>query len=233
MRDFSKVAPNVWKSRRFWRLPDDAARYCYLYLLTGPHANSVGCYDLDPVYACGDLRWTRAAYSKALGDLFDVDLIELDLDENTVRITNWIKFNAPTNPKHALGMLAQLDQASSAELKLHQLKDIREAAGFLDSKVLAKAIDTLSKGYRKALDTKTEIDQTEIDQTETETERETETEKERETKTETETYQKYTPGGAGAPDGAAPPSSPDQDRENKVMNLPDHLNTPFMRKRAS
>jgi len=226
MRDFSKVAPNVWKSRKFWLLPDDTARLAYLYLLTSPHANSVGCYDLNPVYACGDLRWTEAAYRKAIDSLSEVGLIEFDAAENTVRITNWIKFNAPMNPKHALGMLAALDQASSARLKLNQLNEIRDAISFIDSKVLAKGIDTLSKQYRNSIDTKTETDQTETDQNETETEMERETRPRPETETKTiRTVNARANGLAAAPDGAARPLE-----VFDLSKLPEHLRTNLIKR---
>lgn len=144
MRDFSKVAPSIWRSRKFWLLPDDSARFVYLYLLTNPHANSAGCYSLPALYACADLQWSHEAYLKAIDSLTVVDLIEFDDAENTVRVVNWMTFNEPTNPKHALGILIQLSQAPSLTLKLNAFKDFKvvvEARRFTDDKALRKAMD--------------------------------------------------------------------------------------------
>lgn len=171
MRDFSKVSPSVWRSKKFRKLADDTAKLVYLYLLTCPHGNSAGCFDLDPAYACTDLGVDEKAYRKAINSLCKVGLIEFDEDENTVFLINWATFNEPTNPKHAIGLLAKLDSASSARLKLMALEDAWrsiEGKGFDNSDALRKARDTLSKAYREAL----APDQTrpDLDQKETETE---------------------------------------------------------------
>lgn len=197
MRDFSKVAPNVWKSRKFWALPDDTARYAYHYLLTSPHANSIGCYDLPELYACADLRWVSKAYAKALDSLVEVGLVEFDRLENTVRIINWMAFNEPTNPKHAIGMLTQLSQASSPTLKLNQFNDFKavvERRKYTDDKTLAKAMQIFFEGLREAISTETE--------TKIQTEKETKTRPDLE---KTETREERTPDGACAK-SAAPPA---------------------------
>ena len=49
-RDFFKVSPNLWSSRKFRGLPDDQCRLLYLYLLTCKHANSCGCFELPVAY---------------------------------------------------------------------------------------------------------------------------------------------------------------------------------------
>lgn len=193
MRDFSKVAPNVWKSRKFWALPDDSARLAYLYILTNPHANSAGCYDLPILYACADLRWLPQAYKEAIASLCDAGLIDFDHVENTVRIVNWMAFNEPTNPKHALGMLVQLSQASADHLKIKQFNDFKEVVErrkYTDDKHLAKAMQVFFEGLRKPICTKTE--------TKIQTEKETKTRLDQD-KTE------MAPDGACA-ESAAPPA---------------------------
>lgn len=154
MRDFSKVSPSVWRSKKFRKLAEDVSKLVYLYLLTCPHGNSAGCFDLDPAYACTDLGIDEKAYRKAINSLCKVSLIEFDDDENTVFLVNWATFNEPTNPKHAMGLLAKLDSASSPRLKQRALEDAWaaiEAKGFSDSEALRKAYNTLSKAYTEAL----------------------------------------------------------------------------------
>lgn len=118
MRDFVKVSQTVWKSKKFRALPNDDGRYLYLYILTCPHSNSPGCFDLPMSYASGDLRWENDRIKAALDSLCEAALIRFDSEENTVLIENWFEFNSPANPKHAVGMLSQLKQASSDELRL-------------------------------------------------------------------------------------------------------------------
>lgn len=158
MRDFSKVAPTVWRSRKFRSLPDMESRHVYLYLLTCPHGNSAGCFDLHPMYACADLGMTEKGYLEAIDSLTKADLIAFDWDENTVLIVQWEAFNEPTNPKHAIGLLGQLEQASSHDLKSRAFAAfmaVFKAKSFDRDAALRKAIETHGKAYAKAIATET------------------------------------------------------------------------------
>lgn len=154
MRDFSKVSPSLWKSKKFRALPDDAARLVYVYLLTCPHGNSAGCFDLDPAYACTDLRMPEKAYRKAIESLKSVGLVDFDSIENTIYLVNWATFNEPTNAKHAIGLLTQLNQASCVRLKVKALADFEEVIhtkGFDNLEALRKTIDSLTIDYREGI----------------------------------------------------------------------------------
>lgn len=178
MREFVKVSPSVWNSRKFWSLPDDLARYAYLYVLTNEHINSAGCYKLSIGYICGDLKWEPEVARKAIERLSIAGLVDYDEGENTILILNWGAFNAPTNPKHAIGLLTQLDQQGSHRLKticFHSVLDSLRARGFDRDAPLRKAIDFFLKRYPKAIATETRPEretemerETRLDQTETE-----------------------------------------------------------------
>lgn len=184
MRDFNKVSTTLWRSKKFRSLPDDMSRLAYTYLLTCPHGNSSGCFDIHPMYACADLGWLPEAYAKAIDTLCSAGLIEWDAAENTVWIVNWDEFNEPTNPKHAIGLLAQLDLASSVRLKtlaFHAFLYRFRLKRFDTDASLRKAIEKFLIAYPEAIATETE--------TETETEIKTETET-RPDQTKTETREK-------------------------------------------
>jgi hypothetical protein len=167
MRDFNKVSTTLWRSRKFRSLPNDACRMAYLYLLTGPHGNSAGCFDLHPMYACADLGWSPEAYGEAINSLSSAGLIAFDAAENTVLIVNWDEFNEPTNPKHAIGLIAQLQQASSPSLKFKAFQAFVarfKAKGFDRDASLRKAMDIFLIPYRKPIATETETEiETEIE----------------------------------------------------------------------
>lgn len=235
MRDFSKVGPSVWKSRKFWKLPDDAARFAYLYFITCPHINSPGCYDLDPAYGAIDMKWSVEAFRKALQSIVEVRLVEFDEVENTIRVLNWLTFNEPTNPKHAMGMIAQLDQASSSLLKRRQLNDLTpflREKGFLRDGALRKSVDSLSERLREDL--------REPIPTETETETQTKTESETKTKTEIKTETIRTENARdGDPDAAPYGASVSPRYQPPPMQVPASadrvaslMETPLMRRTA-
>jgi hypothetical protein len=169
MREFSKVSPTIWKSQKFKRLPDLESRHVYLYLLSCPHGNSSGCFDLHPMYAAADLDMLPEVYAKAIGSICEVGLIEFDKAFNTVRIVNWEAFNEPTNPKHAHGLLVQLRVASSEVLRgkaFHAFLQVFRRKKYDTDASLRKAIDSYLKAYPEPIATETR-DQ---DQTKTKTE---------------------------------------------------------------
>lgn len=182
MREFTKVAQTLWRSKKFRGLAGDDARTCYLYILTCPHINSAGCFDLDPFYACADLMWDIERYRNSLKTVCEAGLLEFDEEERTVRVTNWFTFNAPANPKHALGILSQLSQASSDKLKtasFHEIREIIISKKFDRDASVRSALETFLRLFQDGIPTETE--------TRPETERETET---RPDQTKTETREK-------------------------------------------
>jgi hypothetical protein len=155
MREFSKIAPNIWSSKKFKSLETSDDRLAYFYLLTSPHSNWCGCYSLPIGYMAADLGWSLEASRKAIDSLSKGYLIKYDEAENTVLIVNWFAHNPPTNSKHAVGIWKNLCRANSETLQVEAaqaLVAICEAKGFalpqacLDE--IAKAIDRVSKGYR-------------------------------------------------------------------------------------
>lgn len=175
MREFSKVSPTVWRSKKFRSLRSMEARYVYLYLLTCPHANSAGCFDIHPLYACADMGMSDIQFQDCIKSLCEAGLIEWDEAENTVLITNWIEFNAPANPKHALGILAQLQQASSEALRLKAFQDLSGeiiTKKFNREASVRNALETFCEPYRNGIATETEREterETRPDQTRPET----------------------------------------------------------------
>lgn len=165
MRDFSKVSPTVWRSQKFRRLTDIHERLIYLYLLTCPHGNSAGCFDLLPGYAAADLGMVEEQYLNRLDTVSKAGLIQFDRAENTVLITGWWKFNAPANVKHAQGILSQLSQASSHQLKLEAYQGIREnliTRKFDRDAAIHNALTTFDKQFAYGIPTETrDQDQTE------------------------------------------------------------------------
>ena len=105
MREFSKVSPAVWLSKRFTNLASDDAKLCYLYLLTSEHQNSAGVYRLKDEYAVADLRWTMDRYFNARAQLIEADLIRFDADTSTVMIKRWFRHNGPMNESHYKGVM--------------------------------------------------------------------------------------------------------------------------------
>lgn len=230
MRDFSKVGCSVWHSRKFRSLrKDHTARYLYLYLLTNPHSNSAGCYNLPEGYPMADMELDLPAYREAMERLSRAGLIRLDEAMETVLITNWVRFNEPTNAKHAIGILTQLDEASSEELKTQRFQEYEEviaARKLLNDKAGGAPLERLMIAFRKPSETK-RLDR-EIDREENET---------RPRVDETEIARARDGGLAASPETGSAHPPPDEmpdippalDRRGTVTSL---LETPLMRRAA-
>jgi hypothetical protein len=125
MREFVKVSQTLWRSRKFKSLGEQS-RLAYLYILTCPHSTSAGCFDLHPLYACADLGWQPIQFANCMDTLCSVGLVDWDGEENTVFIDNWMEFNSPANPKHAMGIIGQLAQVASHRLKLKAFQLLKQ-----------------------------------------------------------------------------------------------------------
>lgn len=158
MREFSKVSPSVWRSKKFRSLKSIEAKLVYQYLLSCPHGNSAGCFDLHLGYATADMDIEPIQYQNAIKELSEAGLIEVDEAESTVLIVNWFTFNFPANWKHAIGIISQLLQASSETLKRKAFQDLLQ---FIKSKKFDKeaavrnAIEHFLKLYPYGIATET------------------------------------------------------------------------------
>jgi hypothetical protein len=119
MRDFSKIKTSLWNSKRLRSLGDEVLtpRLLYCYLLSNKHGNSAGCFDLDPLYVCADMQCKKEDFDRCIIALSEAFLIDWDGLTNTVLIHKWEQENAPTNPKHAMGLFAHMESASSERLR--------------------------------------------------------------------------------------------------------------------
>lgn len=115
-RKFTMVSPAFWRSRRVAK-QNNAARVLLLYLLTCDHQNNAGCYRLPAAYAMSDLGWPQDVYDAALAALVNDDLIMTDEATSEVYIRRWFKHCAPTNAKHAKGVIANMYEIESDKLR--------------------------------------------------------------------------------------------------------------------
>lgn len=116
MRDFCKVSPTVWRSQKFKKL-DKCDQLLYLYFLTCPHGNSIGCYYLPMAYVCIDLGMDDEALKKGIERVSETGLIEFDYAEQIILIHNWLTFNEPMNPKHGQKIISDISKIPSGHFK--------------------------------------------------------------------------------------------------------------------
>lgn len=116
VRQFHKVGPTVWRSKRFLALTNDQ-RLLWFYFSTGPHQTSAGCCLVLPAYAVADLGWTMDHYESCLDALADADLISHDEETNEIFVCRWFQTSPPTNGKHAAGIASNICKVDSDKVR--------------------------------------------------------------------------------------------------------------------
>ena len=115
-RDFTKVSPAIWKSRKFRELSCGEAKLFYLFVLTGPHQTNAGISKLPLAYAAYDLGVPLGTLEQSMESCIEVGLLDQDPETDEVFITNWFTFNIPMNAKHRKGVVHTLERVESERL---------------------------------------------------------------------------------------------------------------------
>lgn len=128
--------------------PED--RYIYLYLMTNPHTNLCGCYELSIRQAADETGYTKAAIEKIIKQLAEVHkVIAYSADTREVLLFNWNKYNWTSSAKFMKPLMKEIESVKNSEFK-----------AFLTDKV--NGIDTVSIPYTYPIDTSC-IDTTDTD----------------------------------------------------------------------
>ena len=134
MREFSKVSPSLWRSKRFNNLPSEMCKLIYLYLLTSEHQNSAGAYRLPAGYASHDLNLSIEDFEAARDEVVKAELILFDAETDEYFITRWFKHNPPMNEKHSKGITSTLAKLESQDLLAKAIESLNEVEALRISK---------------------------------------------------------------------------------------------------
>jgi hypothetical protein len=88
----------------------DDARLLALYLLTGQHANMIGCFRLPDGYISEDIKWGSERVSKAFDELFQMGFVTRETSSKWVFIRNFMTWNQLGNPNQGIGALRLFEQ---------------------------------------------------------------------------------------------------------------------------
>jgi len=111
MRDYSKITPDVWMREDL----SHAARYLYLYLLSNPHSNWIGCYHCPEVYICDDLGMELEESRGAFGELSSLGLVRRI--GRFVLLPQFLATNSISNTSMAASRIAELEQLPDGQAK--------------------------------------------------------------------------------------------------------------------
>lgn len=113
MRDFNKVSPTIWRSKRLRALRSLEAKLLLLYYHTNEHQRSCGSYRLPSGYAMTDLDWNAETYHAVRKDVIESGAVMFDEDTEELFIVDWFKTNPPMNDRHAIGCRREIGKIDS------------------------------------------------------------------------------------------------------------------------
>ena len=149
---YQKILSRIWYNDKFSSL-DASAQRLYLYILTCPHGNLIGCFVLKEGYACADLEVLPKDFHKDLAKLIEKGLVKYCISHHLVLIPTFLKHNPLTNPNQKKAAIKILQDLPKCELLLH-FKGLLE--GFPEglSEVLLKPEN---RNRRQKAETETEV----------------------------------------------------------------------------
>lgn len=110
MAEYRKVYKRFWRSPTVRKMCNDEM-LLYLYLITGPHSNALGYYELPLEYICADLDWSLVRVKKNMGGMVKAGKAIWDGDARCVMIPDFIRHEQIRNPnqaKHCIALLEDL-----------------------------------------------------------------------------------------------------------------------------
>jgi len=166
---YGKIYCDTWEDEKIEPL-SDRALLLWLFILSGPHRNAIGCFRLG-VGTISDAQrfsqWDVDQIRSALNEIEAAGLITRDSKTGWTLVNNLLKRDPVRGPKvavHALGLLTKIPKASPvfepllqrlAPQLLEEREGLRHKPGYsilypfdtLSDRVSDRVSDAPSKGY--------------------------------------------------------------------------------------
>ena len=106
--------------------PED--RYFYLYLLTNPHTNLAGCYEISLKQASDETGYTKDVIANLLERFERVhNVIRYSKDTKEVLLLNWDKFNWTRSEKFRKPLLSEIESVKSDSFRTYLIDEFNGA----------------------------------------------------------------------------------------------------------
>ncbi|MFX0194856.1 MAG: hypothetical protein ACFFCW_01945 [Candidatus Hodarchaeota archaeon] len=142
MAEYGKIYRKLWRSRKFKELAVvPGAQLLYIYILSCPHGNSIGYFNIDKLYIQADFSWNKDEFERAFSEIILKKFVFYDEKTCILLINNWFEYNPIFSPKQLQKAFAELSEIPRNPLDKLFLKSTR----FLSKKYR----DTFRKEIRK------------------------------------------------------------------------------------
>lgn len=118
MAIYRNIKPSFWSDSKILETFTPEDKYFYLYLLTNPNTNLLGCYELSIKQASYDLGYNEDVVKHLLTRMSKTHkVIEYDYETKEVLILNWSKYNWSNSPKLTVAIEKFLDNVKNTHFK--------------------------------------------------------------------------------------------------------------------
>lgn len=117
MANIRYISTSFWEDSKVQDKATPEDRYFMLYLLTNPHTNQIGCYEITLKTISYETGYNNETINKLLNRLEkELDFIIYDQETSEIIINNWYKWNWTKSPKVRSYILKEKQKIKSVKL---------------------------------------------------------------------------------------------------------------------
>lgn len=117
MANIRYISTSFWEDSKVQDRSTPEDRYFMLYLLTNPHTNQIGCYEITLRTISYETGYNNETITKLLNRLEkELDFIIYDQETSEIIINNWYKWNWTKSPKVKAYILKEKQKVKSEKL---------------------------------------------------------------------------------------------------------------------
>lgn len=120
MARYRKIDPRIWNDAKFSALSSEG-KLLFLYLLTAPAMTMIGAMPMRATAVAEELGFDSKRYAIRYQELSQMGIVEYD-DRGLFWVKNFLKYNAPDNPKVVISWGSVLDLLPECPLLTKVLK---------------------------------------------------------------------------------------------------------------
>lgn len=156
MAIYRSVQMSFWTDPKISDTFSTDEKLLYLYLLTNPHTNLCGCYEVSMKQIAFEAGFTAQQTVKLMSSLMEKRVINYDENTREVLLINWSKYNWTESEKFRKPLKAEIKKVRTEKFRTY----LEHLAYGIDTETDSDryGMDTVSIPYRYPMDTETDSD---------------------------------------------------------------------------
>lgn len=133
---FRMVSPSFWDDTKVVDVFTPEDRYFMLYLLTNPHTNLLGCYEISVKQMSNETGYNRdSIYSLIKRFSEQYGILDYSEQEKEMLVKNWYKYNWSKSPKTKAALDKLLPNIKTVKFRMYLEKTVAVKFGAVEGGV--------------------------------------------------------------------------------------------------